>query len=290
MSFNTITIGLTFFNNEDTLEYAIGSILAQSMTNWELILINDGSTDGSCLIASKYANCYNQIKYINDGINKGLICRLNQIIDLTQSKYLVRMDADDIMFPNRIEKQISFLNENVDIDIVSSGAVIINQKNQISGIRDCEILDNFQYSDLFFRSYIIHPTAVFRTNWIKKHRYSEGYLRAEDLELWCRTFVNSNHFRIPEPLLFYREGKVSVRNYILSMYTKNKIIDVYGKGKLSPYRVLYLKGFAYVKIVIYRVFGFFNIQHYLTRFRNKSVSMKYVDHFNSYINSLSQYI
>jgi glycosyltransferase involved in cell wall biosynthesis len=281
-----ITIGLPFYNNADTLGLALESIICQSYTNWVLILINDGSTDDSDLIVKKYLNTQYNIIYINDTINRGLIYRLNQIIDLTDTEYLARMDADDIMFKNRIEKQMSFLTKNNEYDLVSSGAIIINNQNEITGFRDCSQLDNFNYSNLFSRSYIIHPTAVFRTNWIKQNLYSSEYIRAEDLELWCRTFHDSNFFRISEPLLFYREGNVNIKNYILSMQTKLKIIDKYGIKIVNNYTIQLLKFSTKLKIIIYFIFGIFNLQFLLTNFRNKKISVSNSINYKNYINIL----
>jgi glycosyltransferase involved in cell wall biosynthesis len=283
---NKVTIGLPFYNNAETLTLAIESVLLQSYSNWELILINDGSTDGSDLIAKNYTKVHDNIRYINDTVNRGLIYRLNQIIDITETQFLARMDADDIMFCDRIEKQVSFLIKNKEYDVVSSGAIIINQKNQITGMRDCFPLDNFTYVNLFYKSFIIHPTALFRTNWIKIHRYSPDYIRAEDLELWCRTFYDLRLFRIAEPLLFYREGDVNINNYVLSMRTKLTIINNYGSKIMSRNKIYFNKIITKLKILIYILFGIFNFQFLLTNFRNKSVSVKDNVKYTNYINNL----
>lgn len=284
---NKVTIGLPFYNNAKTLKLAIESVLVQSYTNWELILINDGSTDGSDLIAKNYSKTHDNIRYFNDTINRGLIYRLNQIIDLTETQFLARMDADDVMFYDRIEKQVSFLTNNKDYDVVSSGAIIINQNNEITGMRDCFPLDNFTYLNLFSKSYIIHPSVIFRTNWIKLHRYSPDYIRAEDLELWCRTFYNLRLFRIEEPLLFYREGDVSINNYVLSMRTKLNIIEHYGSKIMSKNKILILKFVTKFKIFLYKTFGIFNFQFLLTNFRNKKVPVESFIEFENYIKGLN---
>src|SRR5690242_569481 len=103
-----VTIGLPFYNNRSTLELAIKSVIAQTYSNWNLILLDDGSTDGSREIAKNYVDD-DKISLISDGINKGLICRLNQLAHLATGKYLARMDADDLMDPERIKKQVEYL-------------------------------------------------------------------------------------------------------------------------------------------------------------------------------------
>ena len=111
-----VTIGIPVYNAEAYLEYTICSVLAQTYRNWELIIIDDGSTDNSLLIAKKYEEIDNRIRVISDGINKKLPHRLNQIIHESKYDYIARMDADDLMSNDRIEKQISILNLNKSID------------------------------------------------------------------------------------------------------------------------------------------------------------------------------
>jgi hypothetical protein len=221
-------------------------------------------------------------------VNKGFVYRLNQFIDLAESEFLVRMDADDIMLPTRLEVQIGYLLRDINLDIVSSGAYIINQKNEIQGVRNCTYLNNYKFSDLFSKSYIIHPTVVFRKSWISKYKYDEKFVRAEDLELWCRTFFSHNHYRIPSPLLCYREGSINIRNYVLSMETNKIILKLYSMGQISL-PMYYMKILLIqLKISLYRVFGLFNLQHLLTRFRSISLEIKNVEEVSNYLNIIER--
>ena len=99
-----VTIGIPFYNASQFLEYAIKSVINQTYTNWELILVDDGSTDDSLSIARSFND--QRIKILSDGVNKGLVSRLNEIILNSRGSYIARMDADDIMHFERIEKQI----------------------------------------------------------------------------------------------------------------------------------------------------------------------------------------
>src|SRR5690606_21713898 len=107
-----VTIAIPFYNGEKYLELAIQSALAQTYTGWKLILLDDGSTDNSLAIANEYKKKDARIKVYSDGQNKNLGYRLNQIPELVDTKYLARMDADDIMHPKRIETQLRILEEN----------------------------------------------------------------------------------------------------------------------------------------------------------------------------------
>ncbi|MDO7488042.1 glycosyltransferase [Peribacillus frigoritolerans] len=199
-----VTVGISVYNNEKTIKYAINSILNQSYTNWELIIIDDGSTDNSLEIIRSYKD--ERIKVFTDGKNKGLITRLNQMINLCQTDFFFRMDSDDIMHPERIRKQVDFLIENKEIDIVGAEAIVVDEDNVISGIRkNKNIVKSKRF--VFENSVFIHPTVAGKTQWFKQNMYNNGFHRCEDFELWCRTIEFSNFAHINEPLLFYRDPK-----------------------------------------------------------------------------------
>ena len=107
-----VTIGISFYNAEDYLSDAIKSILVQTYSHWELILIDDGSKDNSLKIADTYAAKDKRIRVISDGMNKKLPYRLNQITSEAKGDYIARMDADDVIAVDRIEKQVNFLEKN----------------------------------------------------------------------------------------------------------------------------------------------------------------------------------
>lgn len=163
-----ITIGLPFYNNQDTLEDAIKSILNQTYTNWELILANDGSTDGSLQIAKKMAALDPRIKITGDNINRKISYRLNQICDMAQGEYLVRMDSDDMMMPDRIEKQMNVLLEDTTIDVIDTAAYIINEKSEPIGIRGMDDITGWTKKDVLTKGLMFHPTVIAKTAWYKK--------------------------------------------------------------------------------------------------------------------------
>jgi glycosyltransferase involved in cell wall biosynthesis len=266
-----ITIGLPFYNNQGTLEIAIKSILFQTFQNWELLLINDGSTDDSLNIAKKYAQLDNKIRLISDGENRGLVYRLNQIIELSKNEFVARMDADDIMHPDRLLKQIDVFEKDFTIDIVATAAYSINEKNMPISIRD-----NFPIiadrKKCLNNSLLIHPSILVKTQWYKKNNYNADYLRAEDFELWVRTISSTNFYRIQEPLLFYREGNVSLKNYKLTAKTRILIYKNYSKGVLTNVEMKKEIMLIKLKVLVYQIFSIFNLQFILTKLRGKSIS------------------
>lgn len=108
---------------------AICSVLNQSYIDWELLLLDDGSTDESLNIAKSFTD--GRIKIISDGMNRGLIYRLNESINMARGKFYARMDADDIMHPDRIKKQVECLSRNVRVDVVGTAWYSIDCNNRV---------------------------------------------------------------------------------------------------------------------------------------------------------------
>lgn len=267
-----VTIGLPFYNNGKTLKNAIKSVLLQTYKNWELIIIDDGSTDDSFQIAEYFATQDARIILIKDEINKGLVARLNQIIDMASGKFIARMDADDMMMPEKLEKQMEYFARNPSVDVLATASYTIDEKDQPIGIRGVSDIYIRSGKDVIKGSPLIHPTILVKANWYKQNKYDGNYPRAEDYELWCRTFESTVFHRITEPLFFYREGNVSLSNYTLSMKTLRKIIRVYGDTHLSrtEQTIELLK--THIKTNMYRIFGFFKLQYVLSSKRNISLT------------------
>lgn len=224
-----VSVGIPFYNAEKYLAFTILSVQAQTHINWELILIDDGSTDNSLNIARKYEKIDNRIRVISDGLNKKLPFRLNQLISESKGSYIARMDADDIMHHERLERQIKFLDENQNYDLVSSGLLSIDNNNKVKGFRGVDCLyDDFSRINLSYP--ISHPSVMARKTWYERNHYSEKFPRAEDFELWTRAIVN-NDFKmavLPDLLLFYREeGNLNIDKIVNSYKDVLKIYDKY---------------------------------------------------------------
>lgn len=282
-----ITIGIPFFNNEKTLDLAIKSVINQTYKEWELLLINDGSTDSSIDIVNYYIKNDPRIKLINDGYNRGLVFRLNQIIEISNFELIARMDADDIMLPHRLEKQIEIFNLNKDIDIVASAVYTIDEKNLPIGKRDIKPISLNKPSDIFFKTILVHPTILVKKNWYKVNKYDDQFLRAEDFELWCRSFQKTKFYRIEEPLLLYREGNVNIKNYNKSMASVRKVL-ILNHHNLNSFK--FLKGYisTYLKSVLYILFGQFKMQFLLTSIRNSSLTKDENQYIYNYIQVLQK--
>jgi len=194
-----ITIGIPFFNAKGTLHDCLRSVFAQTFTQWELLLVDDGSTDGSLEIAQSVND--RRAHVISDGTNRGLVYRLNQMIDRSQAPYFARMDADDLMHPERLTRQLDYLRQHPEVEIIGSAAYVIDREGQPYGIRG----DRPASLTASIQAGFIHPTVMATTGWFRRHRYDAEFVRAEDLALWRRADSGTKCARLREPLLFYRE-------------------------------------------------------------------------------------
>lgn len=255
-----ITIAIPVYNAEKYLKDAIQSVINQTFTNWILYLINDGSTDSSLSIMREMALNDSRIIVLDDNLNKGLVARLNQSIELTTTKYYARMDADDIMFITRIEEQVKFMEAHPDIDVIGSSVMTIDCDNNIIG------------SGMSFGKVcsFIHPTVLGRIEWFKANPYCCWALRAEDFELWCRTSSKSNFWALDIPLLFYREFAVpTIKKYIK---TQISVLKIYSRYKIYNKTLSwFIKNSLLVvlKVVFYLLFGLFDKTDVLIRKRRR---------------------
>jgi len=266
-----VTIGIPFYNAEKYIKCAILSVINQTYNNWELILINDGSTDKSVEIALAFQD--KRINIINDGLNRGLIYRLNQLIKLSNGYYFARMDADDIMLPKRIEKQISYLLNNEKIDVLGTLAYSIDEKNNIIGKRG-NIMQLLSFKRAIEENIFIHPSVVGKKKWFLENLYDSSMERMEDMELWIRTFNNSIFQVLDDPLIYYREvGGTQTKKFLQTSKGLRKLYNfLHFRKKINLVFMAKLILKTHIKDLIYTIFDFWNLDSFLLK--NRSVKLK----------------
>lgn len=236
-----VSVGIPFYNNANHLEAAIRSVLNQDYEHLELILVDDGSSDGSLDIASRFSDP--RIRIVSDGENQGLPKRLNQLTALSSGQYIARMDADDIMVRNRIRKQVQFFEHYPDTDVVGTAAYLLSEDTETIGIFEQGPLPSSLLELLWRGGLWAHPTIMGRKIWFTENPYNtlDAYRKAQDLELWCRTISKSNFRKLDEPLLFYRINHTGeTRKYWQTLSVERRIIKEYGSGVLPSRALTYL--------------------------------------------------
>jgi glycosyltransferase involved in cell wall biosynthesis len=199
MSNPIISVVMPVYNGGKYLKEAIDSILNQTLTNFEFIIINDGSTDNTEEIILSYDD--ERIFYVKNKTNLQIVKTLNKGIDLAKGKYIARMDADDISLPKRFEKQFRFMEEYPDIDVCGSYVKTIGSRQLIWRY---PVSSQFIKVACLFFSPIAHPSVFGRTVFFQSNRYNFDYQKAEDFKLWTSNIYKTNFSNIPEVLVNYR--------------------------------------------------------------------------------------
>lgn len=210
---NLISVILPAYNAEKYLKEAIDSILLQTYRNFELIVLNDGSTDSTEEIILSYDDP--RIKYVKNETNLKLIKTLNKGIGLAQGEYIARMDADDISLPTRFEKEIRMFEKNPELGIVSCFPNNIDAEGKMLGHSSyfvCTKTGSCRFVSMM-NPPILHPAVMFRSEVIKRYKYNDSpeYYHVEALELWYRMLEDGVKCEIiPRYLLNYRDNEESV--------------------------------------------------------------------------------
>jgi glycosyltransferase involved in cell wall biosynthesis len=271
-----VSVGLPFYNAASTLAGAIRSVFAQTYQDWELILVDDGSSDGSLEIAQMVKDP--RVRVLSDGQNRGLCARLNEIASLARGRLIARMDADDLMHPERIAKQVTLLDARPDVDVVGTATYTTDAQWMPTGIRGSGPLDT-TLAQVLRRGLFIHPTVMARVEWVRTNHYRSEYRRAEDLELWCRTCQSMRAALVSEPLHFYREPvPISMAAYLETCRTARRIARRFGPAALGRTRTLTFILRQHLAGVIYRMSGPLHLQSWLLQRRSISLSATQRNH------------
>ncbi|MFF2156616.1 glycosyltransferase family 2 protein [Paenibacillus chitinolyticus] len=199
-----ISIIMSIFNDKVYLKDCLESIRRQTFTDWECILIDDGSTDGSSTILQQYADMDMRFKVIRLPENKGLAGALNVGISKAQGEFIARHDGDDIMLPNRLEEQYAHLMVNPSIDVLGSHASIIDEKGNVTGRLTTPAIPSPR--NIMKVNPVIHPSVLIRKSVFEKYgAYNEKLRRCQDYDLWFRFMKHNVTFaNLEKELLLYR--------------------------------------------------------------------------------------
>jgi glycosyltransferase involved in cell wall biosynthesis len=202
-----ITVALPFFNAGEHLRIAVLSVLRQSFTNWELLVIDDGSTDNSVEQIADFDDP--RIRIDRDGHNRGLAARLNQAIDAAGGKFLARMDHDDISYPGRFASQVAFLSEHPQVDLVGVRAIRISPRSEFEGFFPSPLSHAEICAKPWKGFYLPHPTWMGRIEWFRRFRYTipearKKSISIEDQDLLLRSYRDSTFACVNEIQFAYR--------------------------------------------------------------------------------------
>lgn len=217
-----LSVVLSVYNGEQYIKESVDSLLAQSFKDFELIVIDDGSTDDTDKILKSYQDP--RIK-IYDQSNKGLVKSLNLGVELSGGEYIARQDADDRSEPERFEKQMAFLEANPKVVLIGSSMSVMGTDSKIKHEHRVLLNDPELKQELLVRSPFAHGSVVFRkAAFDKAGGYKQDDWPAEDYGLWLRMASEGLFANIDEPLYVYRETADSISSKNLELQEQKKHI------------------------------------------------------------------
>ena len=245
-----VTVGLPFFDEGRHLGGAIRSVLAQSFTDFELLLVDDGSRDDSLAIARSFRDP--RIRLIADGARRHLPARLNEIVRSARAPYVARMDADDVMHPARLARQVALLTARPTCDAVGTWVALADGEDTVFAVSESGPLPATPRHALL-HGILAHATLLGRRAWFADHPYDEALTRTEDRDLWCRTAATAHFAVVPECLYVVRvdvDKRSFLDSYVESQRQNRRILAEYGPTVVGRLETSRLIGLTHAKSLV----------------------------------------
>ncbi len=258
-----VTVGIPFFNAKPYLELSIRSVFAQSLSSWELILLDDASTDGSLDLACSVQDP--RVRLILQRPNRGIAHGLNTITENARGHYIAQLHADDLMHPTRLERQLRYMLDHPECSVIGTGSYLIDAHSTPVGRVTPAFCPGAHKGPLI----LSHPTIMGRKAWFLENPYNPGFTRAEDYELWMRTLGGTAN--IPEPLTLYR-SRFRWRAYCASAREKRVALLQHGPKRFGWNWSMCEIVNTYAKTSAYAFAGIWGAQERLFQYRHKGIS------------------
>lgn len=276
-----VTVLMPVYNGEKYLREAIDSILNQTFTDFEFLIVDDGSTDNSVEIINSYQD--SRINLVKNDKNEGLVYSLNRGLSLAKGEYIARMDCDDISLPERLKKQIDFLDSNSEIAVVGTWVKVINEKEETQTIWHYPLKPLEIEWSLYFYCPLAHPSAIFRKNIILAYDgYSQEIADAEDYDLWLRLAKENLLSNINDILLLYRQHDFNItkthqnRQIAASLINQRQIEELLLEkiDHQMSFDLFYQNNQTYQQaknnsLLTYKIYQCFQQKHHLTESENQ---------------------
>lgn len=227
---NLVSILMPVYNNKQYIVEAVQSILKQTHTYFELIIIDDASTDGNMDQITAIKD--KRIKIIQNNAQKGISYSLNRGLAFCSGEFIARMDSDDICYNERLSKQIMYMAEHPEVTILGTNIRHISKNGKFIMEHHYSETDNKIKADLFFgKTPLAHPTIFMRHDFAEKNKlkYDTEIKYAEDFDLYCRYSKSCIFANLTEILLDYRQhpGSVSIEHRVQQRIYARKILKRY---------------------------------------------------------------
>jgi hypothetical protein len=208
MTFNSlqtppVSVVMAVHNGERFLRDSIDSILNQTFADFEFIIVDDGSTDGTAAILDSYTDT--RIRLIRNDKTRGLSTSLNRGTGTAEGTFIARMDGDDISLPERFARQVAYLTDHPHIDVLGTWFTHLTHNGEHLNTIELPLTHGMIAWSLLFFTPISHPTAIIRRAVLQRvGGYNTDYPLAQDYELWTRLIHQAQFANLPEALVLYR--------------------------------------------------------------------------------------
>jgi glycosyltransferase involved in cell wall biosynthesis len=212
-----VSVIMSMRNSASTVHAAVRSIQQQVLQDWELIVIDNGSSDQSGAVVARFDDA--RIRLVREASTTVLAVRLNQAVTLSRGEFIARMDADDICFPERLARQVARLREDPELELIGCGAVVFTSAGELIG----ELPVGRVHQDIVARPFagfpFPHPTWCGRASWFRNNPYDAGIRYAEDQDLLLRSFRHTRFGAVDAVLLAYRQDQLALKKLLTGRLT-----------------------------------------------------------------------
>ena len=265
MSVPTVSVVMPCFNAARTLPTAMDSILRQTMPDFEFIIVDDASTDQTATLLKQYAKSDARVRVLTNSANRGIGYCMNQAILTARTRYIARMDADDYSFPDRLGRQVSFMDTHPDVDVLGTGTELVDTNGRLIGSLILPAQHQRIVRQRYLRPFFINPSVLFRRGFFNRCGYYNEHLRykTEDVDLWLRARTSATYHNLPDVLFRYTyKPKIPIRTFYSNIAVRLRHMHISGELVSKGYEVgLYSLRFVWLRAI--------SQHHKLDRLRRK---------------------
>ena len=253
MSVPTVSVVMPCFNAARTLPTAVDSILRQTMPDFEFIIVDDASTDQTATLLRQYAELDSRVRVLTNSANRGISWCMNQAILTARTRYIARMDADDYCFPDRLGRQVSFMDTHPDVDVLGTGAELVDTNGQLIGSLILPVEHQQIVRQRYLRPFFINPSVLFRREFFSRCGCYDEQLRfkTEDVDLWLRARTSATYHNLPDVLFRYTyKPKIPIRTFYSTIVVRLRHMRISGELVSKGYELgLYSLRFAWLRVI-----------------------------------------
>lgn len=277
-----VSVTIPCYNARDTLPLALASLLAQTYSNWECIVVDDGSDDDPYDVINIIQD--ERIRFHRFDENQGRAAARQKALDMAEGDYLTMIDADDWIYPQKLDVQVELMNANPDVALISTGLAVANEVHDIVGVRvedkQSDIVNLYPSLSKPRSAPFFHPASMLRMCIAKETGYNASYKFSEDADFLISIIMEYGYGVMPDIYYAYKEEEnYSLYKMVQSIRTNHKIFSKYRKD--YPYAA-YKKHFTLgLKEIAYRGFTAVNRDDYLIKRRSKLPTSHQIEDFRT---------